>query len=94
MASPAPPPDTSKSVSARDREKDASRAERARKAARQFALAMDLPFLLVGGVLAGGLLGYFLDRWWHTKPVFMILLGAVGFAVSVRDLLRRLQKEE
>jgi len=94
MPSPAPPPDSSESASTRDREKDGSRAARARKAARQFALAMDLPFLLVGGVLAGGLLGYLLDRWWHTKPVFMILLGAAGFAISVRDLLRRLQKEE
>jgi F0F1-type ATP synthase assembly protein I len=61
--------------------------------ARQFALATELPFLLVGGVLAGGFLGYLLDRWWHTKPVFMLLLGAAGFFVSLRDLLRRLQKE-
>lgn len=62
--------------------------------ARQFALATELPFLLVGGVVAGGFLGYLLDRWWHTKPVLMILLGAVGFFVSLRDLLRRLQKDD
>ena len=58
--------------------------------AKQFAMASDLPFLLVGGVLAGGFLGYFLDRWWHTKPFLMIILGAVGFFAGVRDMLRRL----
>ncbi len=62
--------------------------------ARQFALATELPFLLVSGVVGGGFLGYLLDRWWHTKPVLMILLGAVGFVVSLRDLLRRLQKDD
>lgn len=62
--------------------------------ARQFALATELPFLLVSGVVGGGFLGYLLDRWWHTKPVLMILLGAVGFVVSLRDLLRRLKKDD
>jgi len=61
--------------------------------ARQFALAMELPFLLAGGVFAGGLLGYFLDRWLHTKPYLMLLLGIAGFLVSIRDMLRRLQRD-
>lgn len=60
--------------------------------ARQFALATELPFLLVGGTLIAGLFGFLLDRWLHTKPFLMLILGAVGFAVSVRDLLRRLDK--
>jgi len=53
---------------------------------------MDLPFVLVGAVLVGGILGYFLDRWLHTKPYLMLVLGAVGFSVGVRDVLRRLSK--
>jgi F0F1-type ATP synthase assembly protein I len=61
---------------------------------RQFALATELPFLLVGGLAAGGGAGYLLDRWWHTKPWLMILLGAAGFFVAVRDMLRRLDKED
>ena len=60
--------------------------------ARQFALATELPFLVAAGALGGGGIGYLLDRWLHTKPFLMIILGAVGFAVSVRDLLRRLDK--
>jgi F0F1-type ATP synthase assembly protein I len=39
-------------------------------------------------------LGYLLDRWWHTKPYLMLLLGAVGFFASLRDMLRRLQKDD
>jgi F0F1-type ATP synthase assembly protein I len=62
--------------------------------ARQFALAMELPFLLVAGALVGGLFGFLLDRWLHTKPFLMLILGAVGFIASVRDMLRRLQKDD
>lgn len=56
----------------------------------QFAMAMELPFVLVGAVLLGGLLGFFLDRWLHTKPVLMLLFGALGFFGGVRDIIRRL----
>jgi F0F1-type ATP synthase assembly protein I len=62
--------------------------------ARQFALATELPFLLAGGALAGGFLGFLLDRWWHTKPFLMILLGAVGFFAGLRDVLRRVQADD
>ena len=59
-------------------------------AARQIALATELPFLLVAGVAVGGVLGYFLDRWLHTKPFLMLIFGALGFFGGVRDVLRRL----
>jgi ATP synthase protein I len=54
------------------------------------ALAMELPFTLVGAIALGVALGYFLDRWLHTKAVFMIILGALGFIAGVREVLRRL----
>lgn len=63
-------------------------------AMRQLALATELPFLVAGGALVGGLIGYFLDHWLHTKPYLMIVMGAVGFFASVRDMLRRLQKDD
>jgi|HubBroStandDraft_5_1064220.scaffolds.fasta_scaffold86719_2 ATP synthase protein I len=62
--------------------------------ARQFALATELPFLLVGGVAGGALLGYLLDRWLHTKPYLALVMGAVGFFVGLRDMLRRLSKSD
>jgi len=51
---------------------------------------MELPFVLVSAVVVGGLFGYFLDRWLHTKPVFLLILGGLGFIAGLRDMLRRL----
>jgi ATP synthase protein I len=62
--------------------------------ARQFAMATELPILLVGAVVIGGGLGYLLDRWWHTSPWLMIAGGGLGFAAGLRDLLRRLLKDD
>jgi ATP synthase protein I len=68
-------------------------AKQARSFSRQFAMAMELPFVLVGAIIAGGAMGYFLDVWLHTKPVLMFVFGCIGFAAGVRDVLRRLPKE-
>ena len=57
---------------------------------RQFALVMELPFVIVGAVVTGGIFGFFLDRWLHTKPVLMLVLGALGFYAGLRETLRRL----
>jgi ATP synthase protein I len=56
---------------------------------RQFGVALELPFVMVAAIVIGGLFGYFLDRWLHTKPVLMIILGGVGFFAGLRDVLRR-----
>lgn len=64
--------------------------EKAKDVSNPAAIAMELPFVLVSAVIVGGLLGYFLDRWLHTKPVFMLIFGAIGFFAGVRDVLRRL----
>jgi ATP synthase protein I len=63
-------------------------------AMRQLALATELPFLVAGGALVGGLIGYGLDHWLHTKPYLMIIVGALGFFVGVRDMLRRLERSD
>jgi ATP synthase protein I len=52
-----------------------------------------LPFVLVSAIVVGGAFGYFLDRWLGTRPVFLIILGGLGFYAGVRDVLRRLDKE-
>jgi ATP synthase protein I len=56
---------------------------------QQFAMAMELPFVLVGAVVVGGVLGYFLDRWLHTTPVLMLVMGGLGFFAGLRDVLHR-----
>lgn len=60
---------------------------------RQLAMAMELPFVMVGGILLGGGLGYLLDRWLHISPALTLLGGAFGFGVALRDILRRLSRE-
>lgn len=63
--------------------------QKAKKLSSQAALAMELPFTIVGTVLFGGLMGFFLDRWFHTKPILMFVLGIAGFAAGIREVLRR-----
>ena len=53
---------------------------------------MELPFVLVTSVVVGGALGYFLDRWLHTKPFGMLVLGAMGFFAGVREIVKRTGK--
>ena len=38
--------------------------------------------------LAGGLIGYGLDRWLHTFPVFTGAGIVVAFGFAIRDMLR------
>jgi ATP synthase protein I len=56
----------------------------------QSALAMELPFTLVGAALSGGLLGFLLDKWLNTKPWLMLVFGALGFFAGVREVIKRL----
>jgi ATP synthase protein I len=66
--------------------------QQARSFSQQFAMAMELPFVMVAAVIVGGLIGYFLDRWLHTAPVLMLLFGALGFIAGLRDVLSRAKK--
>jgi F0F1-type ATP synthase assembly protein I len=65
-------------------------AEKVKKYSTNTALAMELPFTIVGAMLVGGLLGYFVDHWLHTKWIFTLILGGIGFAGGLREALRRL----
>ena len=54
------------------------------------ALAVELPLMFALSVIIGGVIGYFLDRWLHTRPWLMLVFGTLGFIGGVRELLRRL----
>jgi len=60
---------------------------------RQFAMAMELPFVIVSAIAVGGATGFFLDRWLNTKPYLMLALGFLGFFGGLREVLRRLTKQ-
>jgi F0F1-type ATP synthase assembly protein I len=64
--------------------------QKVKKYASNTALAIELPFTLVGAVLFGGLIGYFLDHWLHTRFIFTLILGGLGFFGGLKEVLRRL----
>lgn len=61
---------------------------------QQLALAMELPFIMIGGVLIGGGLGYLADRATHTSPAFTLVGGLLGFSAGIWDIIRRLLRQE
>lgn len=66
--------------------------QQTRNFSQQFAIAMELPFIIVAAVIVGGIFGYLLDRWLHTPPVLMLVLGGLGFFAGLRDVLSRTKK--
>ena len=56
--------------------------------ARQFAIAMQIPFALVVPVFVGGGIGYLLDHWLHTKFILTLVLGLAGFGIGLREVLQ------
>jgi F0F1-type ATP synthase assembly protein I len=73
--------------------KDSPKLTKSEKAARditkQSALAMELPFTIVGAIVLAGFLGYLADKWLHTWPWLTISGGGLGFASSLIDITRR-----
>jgi F0F1-type ATP synthase assembly protein I len=57
---------------------------------RQLSNVMDLPFVLVGSVVIGAGAGYMLDKKFGTSPILALLLGALGFAGGIFEVIRRL----
>ncbi len=42
----------------------------------------------VAGVLAGGFLGWLLDKWFSTSPLFLLVFGALGTAAGFMNVYR------
>lgn len=61
---------------------------------RQLALAMELPFIMIGGVVIGGGIGYLIDRSAHTSPLLTLIGGFLGFGGAIWDIIRRLLHDE
>jgi ATP synthase protein I len=67
---------------------DPSSDKNAGNSIKQVALAFELPVLIVGPVIVGGAIGFFLDKWLHTKPLLLIVLGILGIVIGLRDVLK------
>lgn len=54
--------------------------------------AMSLGFRVmsefVAGVIAGGVIGWLLDHWFATSPLFLLVFGAVGTAAGFLNVYR------
>lgn len=57
-----------------------------------FGNAMGLAFRgvteLIAGVVVGGGVGYLLDKWLHTKPIFLALCLVLGLAGGFWNIVR------
>ena len=62
--------------------------------ARALSNVLELPFALVASIAVGGGIGYFLDSRFHTSPILTLVMGLLGFAAGMINLVRRLSKDE
>ena len=74
-------------VRAGEAEKEAS-AEATRETSQGVSIGMRIGIELLAAVLAGGAIGFFIDRWLNTKPVFLLAFLVLGFTAGVMDVLR------
>ena len=51
-------------------------------------LGFSIAAQLVAGVLIGGAMGYFLDRWLGTAPWLMVVFLMLGFAAGLMNVVR------
>ena len=55
---------------------------------KAFALGMRVALEMIAAFLAGGVIGWFLDKWLGTSPWMLILWVALGFAAGIRSAYR------
>ena len=46
--------------------------------------------MMIGAMVGGGLVGYFLDVWLHTAPWLMLVFGLLGLIGGLRGVLQTL----
>ena len=50
---------------------------------------------LIGGIVAGGLIGWYLDKWLGTdKPVMFVLFFLLGAAAGILNVIRVAMREK
>ncbi|MBL4756617.1 MAG: AtpZ/AtpI family protein [Rhizobiales bacterium] len=56
--------------------------------ASSIGLAFRLATELVVGLLVGGVIGWFLDRWLGTSPIMLLVFFALGAAAGILNVIR------
>ena len=80
-------------LDARRRQDEAQKAqEKASIPGGETGKAMSLGFRVlsefVAGVIAGGVIGWLLDKWFDTSPLFLLVFGAFGTAAGFMNVYR------
>lgn len=80
-------------LDARRRQEEAQKAqEKASIPGGETGKAMSLGFRVlsefVAGVIAGGVIGWLLDKWFDTSPLFLLVFGAFGTAAGFMNVYR------
>lgn len=61
---------------------------------RQLALGSGLGLVFFTSIGGGYFLGWLVDRWLHTGPIFGVIFGIVGLAGGLLEILRILKRDE
>jgi len=62
------------------------------KRGNQIGFAFRLATELVAGFVVGGLIGWYLDKWLGTLPIFLFLFFALGAAAGVSNIIKTAKK--
>jgi len=58
---------------------------------RQTNVAYRVLVDMIAGLLVGGVLGYWLDRWWGSKPYMLVAMTILGFAGGMTNAWRAIK---
>lgn len=83
----------SSALDARRQQAEAQKAqERAAVPGGETGKAMSLGFRVlsefVAGIIAGGVIGWLLDTWFSTSPLFLLVFGAIGTGAGFLNVYR------
>ena len=61
---------------------------------REMSFGMRVAVELIAGLIVGVLIGFFLDRWFHTMPLFLIIFTFIGAAAGFWNIYKLAFKSE
>lgn len=63
------------------------------KIIRQSGPAMGASYTLIGAILILGALGYFIDKWQDTSPIFLLIGLLLGIIVGFYEIAKTIWKK-
>lgn len=60
----------------------------AKELTKAWALGVAITLMVILPIALGGFIGFFMDRWLHTMPIFFIVFLSFGVIASARSALK------